>query len=242
MDASSLTSRPPSHELDPPGRLIVRAAVLAIVIVLLASLPVRGATATVIKAVPRSSGMVALTFDDGWNRAACSRIADILRARNVKGTFFINGRELNKAPREWRRILKGMPFGNHTRTHKNLVRQPSDVVRRQIRTNEALHERILGRPMLKLFRPPYGVHDKRVRRLAGELGYRYTVLWNVQPHDWSSATSARQLLRRAIGARRGSIILLHCRYASTPKALPGIIRHYKQRGIRLVGLDEMLGL
>ena len=83
--------------------------------------------------------------------------------------------------------------------------------------------------MLKLFRPPYGLHDRRVRRIAGELGYRYTVMWNVQPHDWSSKTTAEQIVDRATGARRGSIILLHCRYASTVKALPRIIRHYQSR-------------
>ncbi|MEA2025473.1 MAG: polysaccharide deacetylase family protein [Chloroflexota bacterium] len=220
----------------------LRVLALSLVLTLVAALPAGAASAKVIKAAPRSSGAVALTFDDGWNVSACSRIADILRARNVKGTFFINGREIKERPQKWRRILDGMPFGNHTRTHRNLVRQPGDVVRKQIETNERLHERILGRPMLKLFRPPYGAHDKRVRRIAGELGYRYTVMWNVQPHDWSSKTTASQIVTRATGARRGSIILLHCRYGSTVKALPKIIRHYKQRGIKLVGLDELLDL
>ena len=70
--------------------------------------------------------------------------------------------------------------------------------------------------------------------------YRRMVLWNVQPHDWSPETTAQQIVKRATGARRGSIILLHCRYGATVKALPRIIRHYKGRGIRLVGLDELL--
>jgi peptidoglycan/xylan/chitin deacetylase (PgdA/CDA1 family) len=226
------------------GQMVVRAIVLTVVLIIVAIGPGEAATATakVVKSGPRSSGAVALTFDDGWNRSACSRIADTLRIHRVTGTFFINGRELKKAPAKWRRILEGMPFGNHTRTHRNLVRQPNSVVRKQILSNEALHERVLGRPMSKLFRPPYGAHDKRVRRIAGELGYRYTVLWNVQPHDWTSSTTRRQLVARATGARPGSIILLHCRYGSTPRALPEIIRHYKARGIRMIGLDELLGI
>jgi peptidoglycan/xylan/chitin deacetylase (PgdA/CDA1 family) len=64
----------------------------------------------------------------------------------------------------------------------------------------------------------------------------------VQPHDWSSRTTARQIVRRATGARPGSIILLHCRYSSTVKALPRVIRHYEARGIDLVGLDTLLDL
>jgi peptidoglycan/xylan/chitin deacetylase (PgdA/CDA1 family) len=224
------------------SRVAGRALVLALVVSIVPFGFADAGPATVVRAGPRSSGAVALTFDDGWNADACSDIADILRARRVTATFFINGRELKQRPGAWRRILEGMPVGNHTRTHRNLTRQPGAVIRKQIASNEQVHERILGRPMLKLFRPPYGAHDKRVRRIAGELGYRHTVLWNVQPHDWTPRTTAKQIGQRATGARRGSIILLHCRYPATVKALPGIIRHYKQRGIRLVGLDELLGL
>jgi peptidoglycan/xylan/chitin deacetylase (PgdA/CDA1 family) len=224
-----------------PRSLLFPAILMALVLSLVTFAPAGAAEAGIVRAVPRSSGAVALTFDDGWNVRACARIADILRERNVSGTFFVNGRELKQRPATWRRILEGMPVGNHTRTHKNLVRQSGEVIRRQIETNERIHERILGRPMLKLFRPPYGSHDRRVRRIAGELGYRYTVMWNVQPHDWSSRTTAGQIIQRATGARPGSIILLHCRHASTVRALPKIIRHYKQRDIGLVGLDELLG-
>jgi len=225
------------------SRLVVsRALVLALALSLLTVAPAEAASATVIKAAPRSTGAVALTFDDGWNVSACTKIADILRARNATGTFFINGRELDARPAKWRRILAGMPVGNHTYAHKRLTGLSNDAIRRQIKRNENVHERILGRPMLKLFRPPYGAHSKRVRRIAGELGYRYTVMWNVQPHDWSSKTTAMQIVDRATGARRGSIILLHCRYGSTVKALPKIIRHYKARGIKLVGLDTLLDL
>ncbi|MGD8485883.1 MAG: polysaccharide deacetylase family protein [Chloroflexota bacterium] len=220
--------------------VLSRALVLALVLSLLALVPAEAASARIIKAAPRSTGAVALTFDDGWNHKACSQIADILRARNVTGTFFINGRELEKRPWTWRRILEGMPVGNHTYAHKRLTGLANDAIRRQLQRNENVHERILGRPMLKLFRPPYGVYSDRVRRVAAEAGYRRMVLWNVQPHDWSPETTARQIVKRATGARRGSIILLHCRYGATVKALPRIIRHYKERGIRLVGLDELL--
>ena len=244
LESGGIDRRWSSTHVGVSSQMLFRAIVLTAALIIVAIGPVvaANATARVVKSVPRSSGAVALTFDDGWNRSACSRIADTLRAHRVTGTFCINGRGLKMAPAKWRRILEGMPFGNHTRTHRNLVRQPNTVIRKQILSNESLHERLLGRPMSKLFRPPYGSHDKRVRRIAGELGYRYTVLWNIQPHDWTSSTTKRQLVARATGARPGSIILLHCRYGSTPRALPEIIRHYKARGIRMIGLDELLGM
>jgi len=219
-----------------------RALALAMVLSLLAVVPAQAASAEIIKAAPRSTGAVALTFDDGWNHKACGRIGEILRARNVRATFFVNGRELDERPWKWRRILEGMPVGNHTYAHKRMTGLSDGAIRRQLRRNERVHEQLLGRPMLKLFRPPFGAHSARVRRVAAEAGYRRMVLWNVQPHDWTPRTTASQIVRRATGARRGSIILLHCRYGATVQALPRIIRHYRQRGIRLVGLDELLGL
>ena len=38
--------------------------------------------------------------------------------------------------------------------------------------------------MLKVLRPPCGAEDARVRRIAGELGFRRIVIWNVDTHDW----------------------------------------------------------
>jgi peptidoglycan/xylan/chitin deacetylase (PgdA/CDA1 family) len=221
---------------------VVRSLVVAIVLVLAAGLSTVAVEGTIIKAAPRSTDAVALTFDDGWNHKACTRIAGILRARSVTATFFINGRELEQRPWKWRKILAGMPVGNHTYAHKRMTGLANDAIRRQLQRNENVHEKLLGRPMLKLYRPPFGTYSDRVRRAAAEAGYRHMVLWNVQPHDWSPRTTAAQIVKRATGARRGSIILLHCRYGATVRALPTIVRHYRQRGIKLIGLDELLGL
>jgi peptidoglycan/xylan/chitin deacetylase (PgdA/CDA1 family) len=188
----------------------------------------------------RSSGAVALTFDDGYDRSACARIGRTLRAHGARGTFFINGVNLRSAPGAWRRILRGQAVGNHSWSHLDLTRHDDSTVRAQILRNELVHERILGRPMSKLLRPPYGAEDVRVRRIAGALGYRRTVLWSVDTGDWRSSASVRSIIDRAIGAPQGSIILMHCGPAETPLALPAIIRHYQARGIELAGLASVL--
>jgi peptidoglycan/xylan/chitin deacetylase (PgdA/CDA1 family) len=200
----------------------------------------RPAPAKIIRRGPRSSGAVALTFDDGYNSRACASIARTLRERDAIGTFFINGIHLQRDPDKWRRILGDMPVGNHTRSHPFLTREPHPVVRRQIRDNETIHERVLGRPMLKVLRPPYGAHGPRVGRIATELGYDQVVLWSVDTHDWKRGTSARAIVRRATRASPGSIILMHCSRGATARALPAIIRHYRARGIELAGLDVVL--
>ncbi len=199
------------------------------------------APAKIVRSGPRSSGAVALTFDDGYNAEACARIANTLRRNDAKGTFFINGNYLKAEPAKWKRILAGMPVGNHTRSHHDLTGEPHPVVIKQIRENEALHERILGRPMLKVLRPPYGAYGERVRRIAAQLGYDRIALWSVDTHDWKPTTSARAIVRRATGARPGSVILMHCARNATARALPSIIRHYRARGIELAGLGKVLG-
>jgi peptidoglycan/xylan/chitin deacetylase (PgdA/CDA1 family) len=145
-------------------------------------------------------------------------------------------------PERWRKILKGMPVGNHTRSHRNLVEASDLIVRKQIKQNEALHERILGRPMLKVFRPPYGAYDERVQRIAADLGYKQVVLWNLSAADTSPKATVETITRRLGNAKPGSIILMHCARDITAEALPQLIRRYQERGIDLVGLDELLGL
>lgn len=220
------------------GALIVAAASL----LALAS-PAAGITEAVrVTAGARSTHAVALTFDDGYRRSACASIARTLRAYGATGTFFINGIHLAAAPAAWRDILAGQQVGNHTRSHLRLTKQSDQVVRRQIAHNEALHARILGHPMLKVLRPPYGAHDARVRRIAGGLGYSHTVLWSVDSRDWQPSATVRSIIDRATGAPPGSIILMHCGPEETPRAVASIIRHYQARGITLAGLDVVLGL
>ena len=219
------------------------ALILAAASLLAAASPAVGtAEAVRVTAGLRSTHAVALTFDDGYRRSACASIARTLRAYGATGTFFVNGVHLAAAPAAWRDILAGQQVGNHTRSHLRLTKQSDQVVRRQIAQDEALHERILGRPMLKVLRPPYGAQDARIRRIAGELGYSRTVLWSVDTRDWQRSTTVHSIIERATGAPPGSIILMHCGPEETPLAVASIIRHYQARGITLAGLDVVLGL
>jgi peptidoglycan/xylan/chitin deacetylase (PgdA/CDA1 family) len=227
------------HEVRP---LLAGAIIAAILAVLLVQTPAASASAEVSHAGPRDSGGVALTFDDGWGEASCERIASTLRREGVVGTFFINGAHLRADPARWRRILRGMPVANHTRSHANLETASSALIRRQIQTNEWIHRRVLGRLPTKILRPPYGAYDGQVLREAHSLGYRHVVLWSRTAADTSPAATVTSILRHATGGQRGDIILMHCARDVTATALPAIIRHYKQRGIRLIGLDEMFRL
>ena len=197
-------------------------------------------SAMVVRRGPRSSGAVALTFDDGYDVRACASIARTLRRYDAVGTFFINGQWLKREPDRWRRILAGMEFANHTRSHRDLTQEPHRVVVNQIRSNEYLHETILGRPMLKVLRPPYGAYEDRIGRIARQLGYDHVVFWNVDSGDWKREAKPKRIVQAATGAPPGSIVLMHCAHQATAKALPRIVRHYQERGIEVAGLGTVL--
>jgi peptidoglycan/xylan/chitin deacetylase (PgdA/CDA1 family) len=132
-----------------------------------------------------------------------------------------------------------MPVGNHTRAHADLTRLSSAAIRQQITSNEHLFEQVLGRPMKKLLRPPYGAYDSQVLAVARSLGYR-VVLWSIDTRDWVPGTSAATIAARASAGHSGSIVLMHCGPRATARALPSIIRSYQARGYHLVGLGRLL--
>jgi peptidoglycan/xylan/chitin deacetylase (PgdA/CDA1 family) len=94
-----------------------------------------------------------------------------------------------------------------------------------------------------LFRPPGGAYDSRVVSDAKALGMT-TVLWNVDPRDWSRPGSGAIYSRVVSAARPGAIVVMHDGggdRSQTVAALPRIIRTLKGRGYRLVTVSKLLG-
>ena len=73
----------------------------------------------------RQAGKLALTFDDGPDPEWTPAILDILKAKNVRATFFVIGENAEANPGLVQRILaEGHEVGNHTFTHPNLADTP----------------------------------------------------------------------------------------------------------------------
>jgi peptidoglycan/xylan/chitin deacetylase (PgdA/CDA1 family) len=101
---------------------------------------------------------MAITFDDGPSENT-DDILDVLRAANMKATFFLIGRKLKMFPDAVRRIAaEGHQIGAHTFNHVKLVNMTSEDVRKEM----TMFEDALGNfgiSMLKYMRPPWGVLD-----------------------------------------------------------------------------------
>ncbi len=213
--------------------------------------PPGGAATAVVKpkpAVPvyrhgaRTARLVALTFDDGYSPTATLKILQILQSERVPATFFPYGWAVNRNPSVWRRVADaGYPIGNHTQSHRVLTRLSESQVVRELTDARRTVERVTGRPMVPLIRPPGGSWNAATARAVKAAGLRGIVLWDVDPQDWRGR-SASIITARAAGGTSGSIILLHAGPKATPLALRAIIRSYRARGFMFVTVSQVLGL
>jgi peptidoglycan/xylan/chitin deacetylase (PgdA/CDA1 family) len=191
-------------------------------------------------ASPRTKS-VALTFDGGPS-GYTRQIDRILQRKHVRASFFWVGSRVSGWEKVVRRVSRqGHEIANHSWFHDDLTKLPPDEVRRQLSRTNRLLSRLTGeRP--RLFRPPYGAVNGRLRALAADLEMR-TVLWNVDSLDWTGpgceAIAAR--VRRQV--RHRSIVLLHDGGGDrrqTVCALPRIIRDLRSRGYRFVTVSKAL--
>jgi peptidoglycan/xylan/chitin deacetylase (PgdA/CDA1 family) len=189
----------------------------------------------------RTPKAVALTFDDGPSPDT-RRVLAVLERLHVRATFFVVGQLAERYPKLVRRELAaGMGVGSHSYSHPYrppFERMPHAQILEEIeRANEVLMS--LWR-VPSLFRPPGGSFSPYVIKAAGVYGER-VVLWSFDPTDWKAGATAKQIIRRVLGAARpGSIVLLHDGggdRSQTVKALPEIVMGIRAKHLRLVLLE-----
>ena len=197
---------------------------------------------------PSERPLIALTFDDGPNDPATSRILDVLRQYQVRATFFVVGHNAGVFPQTLRRMAaEGHMIGNHSYHHQKryalLDPEYDDVTM----TQDAIREIAGVTPTV--YRSPNGFHTPwqlaAVRR-AGLI----TVHWNVQTLDWERPAPPVIAQRVFDHAKPGAIVLLHdgddtrsgVDRTPTVEALPLIIEGLRARGYQLVTVGELLGI
>lgn len=192
---------------------------------------------------PRTDRVVALTFDDGYAPANVRQIFEELTRAGVAATFFVNGAYLRLDPQLWRSIAAaGYPIGNHTVLHQDVRgRPPAQVVADLVR-NARLVQEVTGRPMIPVFRPPYGYHDAVSDAAAAAAGFPTIVLWDVTGGDTNRRAGDATVLANASAGRPGSIVLLHAGPSVTPRILPALIAGYRARGFTFVTVPDLLGI
>ena len=180
-------------------------------------------TQPIIKNVPTTRKVVALTFDDGPLDKTTPEILGILREKNIRATFFVLGEQVVRFPMlVQQEIMEGHEVGSHGYDHMNLTRLTAAQVKEQLENTENLIS--LFAPAPTLFRPPGGNYNDTVLKLARDRGY-LVILWSIDTSDWRLHSVGKIVSLASKNIKPGSIILLHDGIypSATPEALEFII-------------------
>jgi len=217
------------------------ALVITATALLLAATPALAGSATIVRHVATDNKVIALTFDDGWSPTRAMAIDSILQQYGAMATFLPYANAADDAPSTWRYLARHYPIANHTTTHRRLTSLGASTIYWEINNARHVIEGITGRPMVRIFRPPYMAYNDTVRYEAYRAGFGIMALWSVDSGD-SQGLSDTRVYNRAIQGTKGGIVLFHAGPAVTVRVLPKVLAYYKNHGFTFVTLPKLLGI
>ena len=188
----------------------------------------------------KNDGSVAITFDDGPAQDKTSQVLEILKQYEVSATFFCIGKNVNEHPEIAKQINeRGHIIGNHSYFHGTWfdMQLPKAIVKELDDTNTAIQQAIGKTP--RLFRPPYGVTNPLLASAVKQTGHA-VIGWSVRSFDTVTSDRKKLFNRVTRKLKSGDVILFHDRCESTIEILPEVLAHVKERGLKVVPLDQLL--
>lgn len=175
-----------------------------------------------------------LTFDEGYENGYTSQILDILKAKNIKATFFVTMGYVKSQPELVQRMInEGHVIGNHSTTHPKKG-MPSLSLTQQKADIEELHNYVkdkFGYEMF-LFRYPAGIYSEQSLALTSSLGYK-SVFWSFAYADWdpnNQPNEGQALEKLTIKLHPGAIYLLHAVSKTNTNILSQFIDNTQRNG------------
>ena len=213
----------------------------------------------------RDAHVVALTFDDGPN-ANTPAVLDVLKALNIKATFFIVGTMAKRYPDVLARIAaEGHLLANHSATHPLLGRRfdrDPQLLIDQIRVVHDLIAPLMQSTDKFYFRAPYGswraAHadilnaDPLLRNYVGPIywdeggdismtsdGYVMSAAdWSCWHHHWTAETCAKGYIRE-IRRHDGGVVLMHCIHRQSAALVEAVVPALMEEGYRFARIDQV---
>ncbi|MBQ7669495.1 MAG: polysaccharide deacetylase family protein [Clostridia bacterium] len=186
---------------------------------------------------------VYLTFDAGYENGNIEKVLDVLKEKNVEGSFFILENLVKRNPELVKRMAdEGHLVCNHTASHKDITsftsRDSLDAELKKLE-NSALH--CAGVEVAKFFRPPEGRFSRQSLEWANELGYK-TVFWSFAYADWDNNDQMdpdAAYNKIVDGMHPGEILLLHPTSETNRVILPDLIDTFRAKGYEFKTLDNL---
>jgi chitin deacetylase len=184
---------------------------------------------------------IALTFDDGPWPNSTAQALDVLKKNNVKATFFVVGRQVQKYPQLAQRIVaEGHAIANHSWSHQYHRYSEAGAASEIDKTADIVYK-ITG-VKTNLFRPPGGILNNGLAAYAQQKKYG-VVMWSADSLDWRYHNANVLLSRVLKEASTGGIVLMHDGggdRSKTLRALPQLMGELKKRGYKFVTVPELM--
>lgn len=154
------------------------------------------------------SKIIYLTFDDGPDAIYTNQLLDLLKAHNVKATFFT----VVKSAVDHKDIIDRMikekhAIGIHSYNHVSAMFQ--GPIKTKYEVEQAEKELSKIGVHTTLFRSPWGHTNLYQTYLLKKYGYKH-VFWDVMAEDWEGKTTSNNIKMKLLHrVKSGDVICLH---------------------------------
>lgn len=191
--------------------------------------------------------IVYLTFDDGPAGKVTTNILDILKEESVPATFFLIGNQIKGQENLVKRMYsEGHSLGLHSMSHNkgNLYSSNENFLKEMLSTQELINSVVGIKPTILRF--PFGCNNNcyRISQSMVDLLHKNNLKifdWNTDSGDGANPNLAPSIfIKNAKSDKDCVVLLMHCAYMSknTVKALPSIIKYYKDNGYEFKKIEE----
>ena len=199
---------------------------------------------------------VFLTFDDGPTSNITPQVLDILKRYNVKATFFVLGKQVERNPDLIRREFnEGHCIESHTYSHTyKAVYTSKDTFFDEFYRTQTNLQNCLGNEEFKtlVVRMPGGTvggpYHSIKKEISGELRGKgiASLDWNCLTKDAEGAVTEEAIMNNVYtytGNKTSVVLLMHDADTKqiTPDTLPKVIEYYRDNGYKFVTVEEYLG-
>lgn len=191
--------------------------------------------------------IIYLTFDDGPAGKVTKNVLDILKQESVHATFFLIGEQIKGQEDLVKRMYdEGHALGLHSMSHKrsHLYSSNESFLKEMLDTQEVINSIVGIKPTILRF--PFGCNNNcyRISQSMVDLLHEN----NLKIYDWNTdsgdgahpGASPSTFIKNSRSDKDRVVLLMHCAYMSknSVKALPHIIKYYKDNGYEFKAIDE----
>src|ERR1700758_3832013 len=199
----------------------------------------------VLSRLPGDGNQMALTVDDGVSVEVVGAFAQFARDTGTRLTFFVNGANPSwsvNAPALRPMVDSGqVQMANHTWSHPYLNRMKLTAVDDQIRRNADFLRNTYGTDGTPFFRPPYGVHNADIDRVAADHGYTTVTLWSGTVGDSAPENEASLVANAAKSFQPQQIVLTHANLPTITHCYAQLTDLIASRNLQTVTLNDVFG-